>query len=81
MNAPTLGNPWGLTRCEVMALDAYAQEGSEIKAADVLGKDKRTVSTQLNRARIRMKARNRVECLLRWDRWRVAQQQPEKVAA
>jgi hypothetical protein len=63
-------NPWNITPREIMALEAYIQEGSEKAAAHVLGRDFRTISTQLNRARLRMKARTRLHCVLMWDRWR-----------
>jgi DNA-directed RNA polymerase specialized sigma24 family protein len=63
-------NPWNLTPREAAVLDAYIEEGSAKAAALRLERDFRTVSTLMNRARLRMQARTRIHCVLMWDRFR-----------
>lgn len=62
-------NPWGLTPGQVRALMAYIAHSSEKAAAYTLQCSDRTVHAHMNRARIRMRARNRVDAVLQFARW------------
>lgn len=63
-------NPWNLTPGQCAALDAVIEHKCDKAAAAALGLSSGTVSQQAAHARNKMNASNRLDTLLRWDRYR-----------
>lgn len=68
-------NPWNLSPGECRALDALIAHVCDKGAGAALGLSPSTISAHADRARLRMNARNRLDLLLKWDRFRRGQGQ------
>jgi DNA-binding CsgD family transcriptional regulator len=63
-------NEYLLTAAEVRSLDAVIEHKCDKAAADAIGVAVKTVTTQINAARKKMNAVNRLDAMLQWDRFR-----------
>jgi DNA-binding CsgD family transcriptional regulator len=62
-------DPWGLTPREAEVMTILVEKGSSKAVARVLGISSKTIDIHVTSAVSKMRARNRLDGAVAWDRW------------